>query len=278
MLKLDAHQHFWDLQRFNYPWLTPAASVLYRNFGPAELKPELEAGGVQGTIAVQATHSQAETEWLLSLAQSHSFIKGVVGWLDLTVPNTEGKLEELLSKGPLRGLRHQVHDEPDPRWLLQAEVIASLKVVARRGLTYDLLVRPPQLEYLPPLFEAVPEGRWVIDHIAKPEIKNHKSEPWLSGMKRVAAYPNVYCKVSGMLTEADLSHWTVEDVRPYFEQVLELFGPPRLLFGSDWPVCLLAGRYSQVNDVVKELVSSLTTSEQAEIWAGTAARIYRLKL
>jgi len=278
MNKIDAHQHFWDLQQFNYPWLTPTAQVLYRNFEPAALEPVLVDNGVQGTILVQATHSQAETEWLLSLAQIAPFIKGVVGWLDFTAPDVEEKLEALLAKGPLCGLRHQVHDESDRAWLLQNQVVAALNIVSSKSLTYDLLIRPVHLQYLPALFRAVPNGRWVIDHLAKPEIKDRKLEPWLAGMQRAAQYPNVYCKLSGMITEANHCNWSIENVRVYFEQVLELFGPARLLFGSDWPVCLLAGSYAQVNDLVMQLVSSLTESEQVAIWSGTACEVYQIEL
>ena len=278
MKKLDAHQHFWQLQKFNYPWLTPSNEVLYRDFDPADLQPHLAECGVDGTIAVQATHSQAETEWLLSLTHQNSFIKGVVGWLDLNGPDLEQSLADLVAKGPLVGLRHQVHDESDPAWLLQERVIRGLELVARQGLVYDLLVRPAHLPHLPALFEAVPTGRWVIDHLAKPEIKNHHLEPWLTGMRQAAQYPNVYCKLSGMITEADQSNWSIEDLRIYFESVLELFGPSRLLFGSDWPVCLLAGSYSQVNGLVEQLLQTLSPAEEAAIWSGTASRVYGIEL
>ncbi len=275
MEKLDAHQHFWDMQRCEYPWLGPELGPIFRNFVPDDLAPTLAESGVSGTIAVQATHSQVETEWYLELAQNYPFIKGVVGWLDLTAYDFEEKLDTLATKGPLCGLRHQVHDEPQVEWLLQPKVLRGLRLLAAKDYTFDLLVRPPHLPMLPALFEAVPNGRWVIDHLAKPLIKSGELEPWLTDMRRVAYHPNVYCKVSGMITEADHQNWTVDNIRPYFEAVLQMFGPKRLLYGSDWPVCLLAGRYQQVHDLVASLIAALSSDEQAAIWAGTARQAYR---
>ncbi len=277
MKKLDSHQHFWDLSLFQYPWLTPDKSQIYRNFGPPDLEPELIRGGFEGSIAVQATHSQAETEWLLKLAGIYPFIKGVVGWTGLTAYNLDAQLEALASQGPLVGLRHQVHDEPDPEWLLQSKVVRGLRLVAEKKLVFDLLVRPPHLKFLPSLFEAVPGMVWVVDHIAKPEIKQGLTALWWQDLGKIAFYPNVYCKVSGMVTEADQENWKVEDLRPYFEKVLEIFGPSRLLFGSDWPVCLLAGSYYRVQELVTELLKPLSPGEQTEIWGGTARKVYKIK-
>ncbi len=276
MLKIDAHQHFWNPGTLHYPWLTPDLSVLYRPFGPADLAPHLAARGVDGTIVVQATHNEAETAWLLDLAGATPWIAGVVGWVDLTADDLDEKIDRFVARGPLRGIRHQVHDEPDPHWLLRPEVNRGLQTLARRGLVYDLLLRPVHLPILPRLFEAVPGMRWVLDHLAKPEIKSGRVEPWLAGMREVARYPNVTCKVSGMITEADHTRWTVDDIRPYFGHVLDLFGPSRLMWGSDWPVCLLAGSYEQVHDLVHDLTALLSREEQALIWGGTARTVYQL--
>ena len=276
MLKLDSHQHFWDLANLQYPWLTPDMTSLYRNFEPADLVPELAKAEVGGSIVVQASHTQAETRWLLGLSRQHDFIKGVVGWADLTVYNLDEQLDQLIEQGKLCGLRHQVHDELEPAWLLQSKVIRGLRLVAQKGLTYDLLLRPAHLKSLPALFAAVPEMRWVIDHLAKPTIKSGQLEPWLADLKRAAAYPNVYCKVSGLITEADPQHWTAADIKPYFEKALEFFGPARLLFGSDWPVCLLAGSYQQVVALATTLTASLTPSEQTAFWLQTAQEVYKL--
>ncbi|HEX2913120.1 MAG TPA: amidohydrolase family protein [Chloroflexia bacterium] len=275
-MKIDTHQHFWDLQKLDYPWMNPEQKVIYRNFYPSDLQSELEANGVDGTVTVQATHSEAETEWLLSLARSNSFIKGVVGWLDLTAPDLSERLEKMLALGPLRGVRHQVHDEPDTEWLLQPAVVNGLRTLAKRDIPYDLLLRPPHLKVLPALFEAVPDATWIIDHIAKPEIKAGIMEPWAEDIRRASAYPNVYCKVSGIITEADWANWSAAQIRPYFEVVLESFGPERLLFGSDWPVCLLAGSYSRVIQLVEELIASLSEGEKNKIWFENALRVYKL--
>jgi L-fuconolactonase len=277
MQKLDAHQHFWQLARVNYPWLTPELTPIYRNFEPSDLAPELEVCGVSGSVIVQATHALAETEWHLSLSNEVDFVKGVVGWVDLRAPDVSEQLQRLKSLGKLCGIRHQVHDEPAIDWLLQTEIISGLKQVANGDLVYDLLVRPPHLKLLPELFEQVPQMYWVIDHLAKPEIKAQRFDDWAQAMAKVAAFPNVYCKVSGMITEADHANWTIEDIKPYFEQVLELFGADRLLYGSDYPVCLLAGDYQQVHDLVAVLLSSLSADEQAAIWGQTALKIYKIK-
>lgn len=275
MLKIDAHQHFWHLTKFNYPWLSPSLSVLYRNYEPADLAPLLEACGVSGTVIVQATHDTAETRWFLSLAQQASFIKGVVGWVDLTAPDLAEQVAELQTLGPLCGIRHQVHDEVDQAWLVRPAVLQGLQTLARLGIAYDLLVRPPHLPVLPRLFDAVPNMVWIIDHIAKPSIAQGITQPWLDDMRRVAAYPNVVCKVSGMITEGR-PDWTTADFKPYVEPVLEMFGADRLMFGSDWPVCLLAGSYTQVHDLVAAYTQTLSVTEQAAIWGGTAQKVYQL--
>ena len=276
MPKLDAHQHFWDLERFPYPWLSPAVTPLYRNFLPADLAQHLAACGIDGTVVVQATHSTAETQWLLSLARDTPFIKGVVAWFDLTAPDLTAQLEAALASGPLCGVRHQVHDEPDPAWLLQEPVLRGLRAIAAAGLPYDLLVRPSHLPILPRLFEAVPQGSWVIDHIAKPAMGRGVMQPWLNELRRVARYENVSCKLSGLITEAGPG-WSAETIKPYVDEVLELFGPARLMFGSDWPVCELAGSYEQVHDLIAQFVESLSPGEQDAIWSGAARRVYHLR-
>jgi L-fuconolactonase len=276
MLKIDAHQHFWQLERVNYPWLTPALAPIYRNFEPPDLAPELAACGVAGTVIVQATHSIIETEWHLELSNTIDFVKGVVGWLDLSAPDITDQIARLQTQGRLCGIRHQVHDESAFDWLLQPPIIAGLKKVAESGLAYDLLVRPSHLKYLPPLVEQIPSARWVIDHIAKPDIKTGQFADWAADMAVLAQYPTVYCKVSGMITEADHANWSNEAIKPYFEKVLELFGAHRLMYGSDYPVCLLAGSYRRVHDLVAALLAPLSAGEQAAIWGLTAQGFYKL--
>jgi L-fuconolactonase len=277
MYKLDSHQHFWDKDAFPYPWLKPDNNnILYRNFTPPDLAPHLAETGVNGTIVVQATHHRGETEWFLKLAQQYEFIKGVVGWVDLTAYDIDEQLDRLieLGAGKLCGIRHQVHNEADPNWSVQPSVIRGLRILASKNLPFDLLFRPPHLKLLPELSRAVPEMRWVINHIAKPLIKDGVTEPWAEDMRQAAYLPNVYCKVSGMITEADHANWTVANIRPYFEQVLEFFKPNRLMWGSDWPVCTRAGTYRQVHDLMVELVAPLSENEQAAIWGKTAQEFY----
>jgi L-fuconolactonase len=276
MQKIDAHQHFWNLQKFPYPWLKPEAGVLYRNYEPAGLAPELAATGIDGTIAVQFIASPAETEWLLALAKANSFIKGVVGGLDFAAYNLDEQLDKLLATGPLCGLRFRFQNEPSHEWALPGKVARGLRLVADKELACDLLLWPPQLKNLPVLFEAAPEGRWIINHLAKPPIKSGEMEPWLSDLRQASYYPNVYCKLSGLLTEADLNKDILEQIRPYFEHALELFGPSRLLFGSDWPMSLRAESYSQTYSIMESLISTLTPEAQAAIWGETALAVYKL--
>jgi L-fuconolactonase len=278
MLTIDSHQHFWNLQRLRYPWLSPDLAPLYRNFEPPDLAPQLQACGVSATIVVQATHDRAETDWLLELARATPFIKGVVAWLDLGAPDLDEQLDACTAQGPLCGVRHQVHDEPDPEWLLRPEIVRGLQTLARRQIAYDLLVRPTHLPLLPRLFDLVPDGRWVIDHLAKPPIARGVLEPWARDLGRVAQHPQVCCKLSGMITEAEHARWTIDDLRPYVERAIELFGPERLLFGSDWPVCLLAGGYERVHAALAALIGGLSPHEQAAIWGGAARRIYQLEI
>jgi L-fuconolactonase len=273
MYKIDSHQHFWDLQQLTYPWMSPDQKVLYRDYTPADLAPVLAEMGVAGTVVVQATHAVRETEWFLSLAQQAGFIRGVVGWVDLTAPDVGDQVDRLRAMGPLVGIRHQVHEEADNEWIVREPVLQGLNTLAARDMPYDLLVRPPHLPVLPRLFDAVPGMTWIVDHLAKPYIARGELQPWQDDLARVAQYPNVVCKVSGMTTEAGAA-WTVDDIRPYFDAVLAMFGPSRLMFGSDWPVCLLAGSYQQVHDLVVELVRELSPDEQSAIWSGTARRVY----
>lgn len=279
-MRIDAHQHFWDLDKFSYPWLKSTNQILYQNYLPSDLAPLLDENYIVGTIAVQASPSEAETEWLLSLAQAgeKSFIKGVVGWADLMAPDISERLDRLAEQGPLSGLRHPVQDEQDNDWLLRPAVIRGLKAVAARGLAYDLQIRPLHFKALAELFKEVPDAVWVIEHLAKPHIREGKMEGWLEGIKQAAAHPNVYCKLSGMITEADYQNWTAEDIRPYFEVVVEAFKPERLLMGSDWPVCLMAGEYSEVCNLVAELVDLFSETEQEQIWSRNAAKVYRFSL
>lgn len=287
--RLDAHHHLWEARRrfplagdwmlgsVGYGWGEAGVSDLDHDFLPATLGPELAASGVGRTIVVQAIHAEGETDWLLETAARTPAIAGVVGWTDLTAPaeRVEERLAGLQAKG-LVGVRHLVQFEPDPRWLLRPEVLRGLGVVAGLGLPYDLLLTPPQLDLVPELSERLPGLRLVLDHLAKPPIASGALDPWRDAIRRAAENPNLFCKLSGMVTEADPHRWTPADLRPYLEVVLDAFGPARLMFGSDWPVCTLAGAYGQVVDALDENLRTLVGDggARAAIWGATAAAFY----
>ncbi|MFI6500500.1 amidohydrolase family protein [Nonomuraea typhae] len=270
---VDAHQHFWNLETGDYPWLTPDLGVLYRTYGPEHLAPELAATGVQATVLVQAADSVAETDALLALADSCAFVAGVVGWVPLTDPGEAAKaLERYASHPKFVGVRHLIHDEPDPDWLVRDGVLASLGLLAAQGLTFDVVsLLPRHLEHVVTLARRHPELKIVIDHLSKPRIKAGEWQPWAGQMAAAAAFPNVFAKVSGLVTEADHAAWTVADLRPYVAHAVEAFGPGRLMFGSDWPVALAAADYRTVFETARALVG-----EQGRdlVFGGTAARFY----
>jgi L-fuconolactonase len=276
---VDAHQHFWDPATGDYPWMTDELAAIRRRFAPDDLRPIVERRGVTRTILVQTRSSLPETVEFLDTAASIDFVAGVVGWIDLTDEAIVDVLDRLRS-GPtgrwLVGIRHQTHDEPDPDWLTRPDVMRGLRAVARAGLPYDLVIRTRELPASLEIATRIPELALVVDHIAKPDIRHGLFEPWAERMAALAAMPNVTCKVSGMVTEADWSTWTRAELRPYVDLVLGWFGPRRLLFGSDWPVCLLAATYDEVLDAAEELFGGLTAAERDEVFEGTATRVYGL--
>ncbi len=273
---IDSHQHFWDLAMFDYPWMPPG--ILQRAYLPADLKPHLDEVGVQYTVLVQANLSVEETRWFLELADQNEFIAGVVGWVDLTAPASElNKVLDDLQKHPrFKGIRHNVQDDPDPNWLLQPKALDGLRELAARDIPYDVLIRLPSLHTVAPLAEKVPNLRMVVDHIAKPAIAAGDIDDWAKHMREIAQHPNVWCKVSGMITEADPANWTPADLTPYVQTVLSAFGADRLLFGSDWPVCLLAGSYKQVWDALHEALGPLSEADHTKIFGENARTFYRL--
>ncbi len=275
-LVVDSHHHLWDLDFLEYPWMPAGNNILRKNYLPQELVPILKSNGVNKTIVVQAHESVKETQWLLDLAEANDFISGVVGWVDLTNPNLDVVLDLLQQKEHFVGVRNLVHDEPDDEWLIKQEVLEGLKEIARRGLTYDLLLRPRHLKHVPYLAEQVPGLRMVVDHIAKPMIAEGMVEPWATDIAFVATVPEVYCKVSGMVTEADLENWDIEDIKPYISHVVEQFGYNRLMFGSDWPVCLLAASYKQVTDLVLSSIGLASPEDRASLMGGNALKFYDL--
>jgi L-fuconolactonase len=268
---VDAHHHVWDLAVREQPWITPALEPIRRSFGVEELA--AAAVGIDATVVVQTVSDPTETSELLAL--DHPLIAGVVGWIDLTAPDAEERLAALRSER-LVGIRHQVQDEPDPRWLCRPDVRAGLRAVAAEGLVYDLLTVPAQLEAAIETVRALPELRFVLDHLSKPPIASGELEPWATRIRALAAHENVACKLSGMVTEAAWSSWTVDDLRPYAEVVLEAFGPARVMFGSDWPVCLLAAGYDEVLGAAEQLTAGLSVAECSDVFGGTARRIYTL--
>jgi L-fuconolactonase len=275
--RIDAHHHFWIIGKYDYPWIAPA-SVLDRDFGPAELAPQLAQHGIERSILVQTIASPDEMRWFLGLAERHASIAGVVGWVDLTDTGVAATLDDLIARHGRRlvGVRHNLHDEADDRWILRDDVGRGLSAVAVRGLAYDLLIRPRHLPMVSELISRQPELRLVIDHAAKPAIAEGRFDDWAAPLSAIAKHERVFCKLSGLVTEADHRHWQPGDLRPYIEHVLAVFGPERVMFGSDWPVCLLAGSYEQVFTALARNIEQLSTGEQAQVFGRTAAQFYKL--
>jgi L-fuconolactonase len=278
---VDAHHHLLDPARFDYPWLTPELAAIDRRFGPEDLEPELAAAGIDRTILVQTIGNLEETREFLATAAAVPFIGGVIGWVDLTDRGISGTLDALRG-GPggewLVGIRHQVHDEPDPQWLVRPDVRRGLAAIRTADLTYDLLVRSRELPAALVVARELPDLRLVIDHLAKPPIRSGATEPWANVLRPFGELPNVSCKLSGLVTEADPATWQVDDLAPYVEVALETFGPQRLLFGSDWPVCLLAASYAGVVATARDLTAELSTAERAAVFSGAAEAAYRLSV
>jgi L-fuconolactonase len=276
MMIVDSHQHFWQVGRFDYPWMTSEVDVLCHDYLPAALDPILRRNDVDKTILVQASNSLEETRWLLKLAEQNSFIAGVVGWVDLTADGFADQLDEVAAHPRFKGVRHLVESEPQDDWLIQPPVLRNLRTLARRGVTYDLLVHPRHLEYAAVVADSCPDLRLVVDHMAKPPIARGDIDDWSRGLRDLALRPNVWCKVSGLVTEADWAGWRVEDLKPYVDVVLETFGPERLMFGSDWPVCLLAAQYDQVLEAGRKLLDGLNEGDQDLIFSRNALEFYRV--
>jgi L-fuconolactonase len=277
---IDAHHHVWDPARADYPWMTDDLAVIRRKFDTGDLREVMGPAGVTGTVLVQTRSSYAESAEFLALAAETDFILGVVAWVDLTSPDVGADIRAL-KEGPggrhLVGIRHQVHDEADPEWLLRDDVARGLAEVHGHGLAYDLLLRPRELPAAITAVRRMPQMRWVLDHIAKPEIAQGGWEPWAGLIAQLAAAPpTVWVKLSGMVTEADWTGWTADDLAPYVRHVLACFGPGRAMIGSDWPVCLLAAPYGRVMDTARELVSHLAPDEQEGILWRNAVAAYRL--
>jgi L-fuconolactonase len=274
---VDSHQHFWQVGRYDYPWMKPELGLLYRDYLPTDLESTIKQNGVAKTVLVQASNSLAETNWLLSLAESYSFIAGVVGWVDLTDANVEHDLEALTANPKFKGVRHLVESELADDWLVQPSVLAGLQKLAVYDLSYDLLVHTRHLKHVRKVAFICPDVRLVIDHMAKPPIRGGEIGDWAGNLKALAGYSNIYCKLSGLVTEANLETWQPDDLRRFVDCALEYFGPQRIMFGSDWPVCLLAASYEQVLDCFRLLTPELSDSDRHAIFAGNTIEFYRLQ-
>lgn len=282
-MKIDAHQHFWSIHRPNdYGFLTPDAGVLYKDYLPGDLKPNLEAAGIDYTILVQAAETVEETEWLLNIAKEVDFIAGVAGWInfDTDTKAFTGNLSTFRKNPKFIGVRPMLQDLPDDHFILKPQVLENLKIIASLDFPFDILIYPKHLPYVYEMLQKVPGLRAVIDHLAKPVIRNGEIDSWLLWIEKISRFPNVWCKLSGMVTEADHKNWKLEDFVPYVQGIVNCFGSSRLMFGSDWPVCLQAATYEQVfnllQDVFSELPEQLDTAEQEAIFGTNVARFYKL--
>ena len=275
-MRLDSHQHFWTYRPDHQVWMTDEMQVLRRDYLPGELQPLLQSIQFDGTIAVQARQMVGETAWLLELADVHDFIKGVVGWVDLQSPELRSQLETYSGHPKLVGVRHVVHDEPDDKFMLRPEFRRGIAQLREFGLTYDLLLFPKHLPVAVRLVAEFPDQPFVLDHIAKPTVREGRMSPWREDLQRLAQFPNVWCKLSGLVTEATWQQWQPEDFHRYLDIVVAAFGPGRLMIGSDWPVCTLSGTYGDTMKIVTDYIRKLPTEIREGILGGNCARFYGL--
>jgi L-fucono-1,5-lactonase len=275
-MRIDSHQHFWRYDPVRDGWITNEMAVLKRDFMPDELMQRMREAGIDRAIAVQADQSEKETEFLLDLAEKNSAIAGVVGWVDLRDKNVNQRLEHFSRFPKLRGFRHIVQAETDDRFMMRDDFQRGVRALARHQFTYDILIYARHLPVAVEFMSRFPEQKFVLDHLAKPLIKAREIDVWARHIRAVAQHPNVYCKLSGMVTEADWTNWNAETLRPYLDVAFEAFGTERLMFGSDWPVCLLAGSYAQVQEVIENYTRDLSASDKAQIFGLNATRFYGL--
>jgi L-fuconolactonase len=277
-MRIDAHQHFWRYNSDEFDWIDDSMSVLRRDFMPGDLKPELERARFRGSVAVQARQSLEETRWLLELASSSLQILGVVGWVDLRSPDVRTQLQEFAGNPKLVGVRHVVQGEPDDRFMLRPDFQRGIAMLEEFDLAYDILIYPKHLPVAAEFVQHFPRQRFVLDHLAKPFIKAGKVQPWDSGMRELARFPNAFCKLSGMVTEADWQNWKLEHMKPYLDIALDCFGPERLMIGSDWPVCTVAAPYARTINVVLDYFAKHSSDVQEAVFGGNAQRFWKLKV
>ena len=275
-MRIDAHQHYWDPEAIHYFWMPPEPGFLRRKFLPEDLEPIYQRNGIDGSIVVQAAQVQEEAQWLLDLSDRHPSILGVVAWADLTDPKLGHTLDRLQRHAKFKGVRHLIQDEADPKWGLRPDVIAGLKELARRGIQFEVVVRLPHLPHVEPMLSAVPDLRAILDHIGKPRIADASFDGWAEHMERLAKLP-LYVKLSGLVTEAKPYAWTMEELRPYAQAVYQWWGPDRVVFGSDWPVCLTAAKsWKEVLAALTQALGPLDKDGHAKLMGGNAARYYKL--
>lgn len=273
-MHLDTHQHFWRYDPVRYAWIDDSMAAIRRDFLPEDLAPVLEANGIAGCIAVQADQTEEETTFLLDLTANNDFVKGVVGWVDLRAPDAVARVEQFATNPKFRGVRHVVQREPDVNFLLRDDFMRGVSALHQFGLTYDILIFPHQLGAALEFVRRHPDQPFVIDHIAKPYIKDGFIDGWAALMHAIAEHPNVHCKISGMITEADWKHWRYEDFVPYLDVVFQAFGTDRTMFGSDWPVCLVAGSYERMIGIVQRYTERFSPDERDAFFGGNGASFY----
>jgi L-fuconolactonase len=276
MLRIDAHQHFWIYNERDFSWIDDSMAALRRNFLPADLKTELKANDFHGSVVVQTRQTLEETRWLLALTEQNPWVLGVVGWADLCSPDISLQLKKLAEHPKLVGLRHIVQSEPDDRFLLRPEFLRGIAALEQFDLAYDILIYAKHLPVASEFVQLFPRQRFVLDHMAKPPIKVKEIDLWADGIRRLSAFPNVFCKMSGLVTEADWQHWTRDDIAPYLEVAFHSFGPDRLMIGSDWPVCLVAASYAQATGLVKDYILKQAPNGLSDVLGGNAQRFWRL--
>lgn len=275
-MRIDAHQHFWKYNSSDYSWISDQMNVLKRDFLPGDLLAEIEKIEFEGSIAVQARQSIEETRWLLDIAGKNDFIKGVIGWIDLCSAESENQIREFVSNRKFAGVRHVLQDEPDDRFMLTGSFLRGISILAKYNLVYEILILPKQLPFAEEMVRSFPEQKFVLDHIAKPFIKDRIISPWKEDIQNLARHNNVSCKISGMVTEAKWKGWKKEDFKPYLDVVFEAFGPSRLLIGSDWPVCTVSSSYIKTMKIVLDYIQSFSREERDMILGKNAIRIYTL--
>jgi L-fuconolactonase len=275
-MNIDAHQHFWIYNPAEYDWIHDSMAALRRNFLPEDLKPEMENNGFDGSVVVQVRQTMEETRWLLELADRSASILGVVGWVDLRSPDIRSQLKAHARNPKLVGIRHIVQSEPDDRFLLQPEFLRGVSVLEEFDLAYDILIYTKHLPVAAEFVERFPRQRFVLDHLAKPPIKSGKIDSWAYGIERLAEFPNVFCKLSGLVTEADWQHWRDDQIVPFLDVAFASFGPDRLMIGSDWPVCLVAASYARALQVVKTYLLRQKPECREAVLGGNAQRFWRL--